>query len=494
MSSNNNTSNFNQAVWLGIGQLCTFAIAFLTAPIMARYFDKVEYATYKQILYVYTSLQSLFTMGLPSVFAYFIPRINEQEQKYFINRLTMYFLIIGAVFSISLYFSADLLARLMNNPELALGLKIFSPFPLFTLPAMGVEGIYNALRKAKYLAFYHVFTKILMFLCIILPVIIWHTGYKEAIMGWGAASFITFLVAMYMKNSPYRGIKAETIPNVDKKIFNYSLPLTGAFIAGFFCNSADQFFVSRYYGTQVFADFINGCFSIPIVGMVAGSVKGVLLPLFSKADEENAIGNAISSYVNAVKNSATIIAPMLLFCLVFSSDVVIALFGEKYAASSSYLRIFILRDFVSIFPYFAILMAFGFSKLYMNMHTIGAVAIWALDFVIIQFGAPSQLIMAVSTTFHIMCSVAAFIYIFKKKEVNFFNGELRSYLSRMFSHCMIVLAILFAIALLLSSINVFVKLILFASAYYLIIILTGKLMGVNYLTSVERLISSHKKK
>ena len=301
MSSNNNTSNFNQAVWLGIGQLCTFAIAFLTAPIMARYFDKVEYATYKQILYVYTSLQSLFTMGLPSVFAYFIPRINEQEQKYFINRLTMYFLIIGAVFSISLYFSADLLARLMNNPELALGLKIFSPFPLFTLPAMGVEGIYNALRKAKYLAFYHVFTKILMFLCIILPVIIWHTGYKEAIMGWGAASFITFLVAMYMKNSPYRGIKAETIPNVDKKIFNYSLPLTGAFIAGFFCNSADQFFVSRYYGTQVFADFINGCFSIPIVGMVAGSVKGVLLPLFSKADEENAIGNAISSYVNAVK-------------------------------------------------------------------------------------------------------------------------------------------------------------------------------------------------
>lgn len=494
MSSNNNTSNFNQAMWLGMGQLCTFAIAFLTAPIMARYFDKVEYATYKQILYVYTSLQSLFTMGLPSVFAYFIPRINKREQKYFINKLTMYFLIIGALFSISLYFSADLLARLMNNPELAVGLKIFSPFPLFTLPAMGVEGIYNALRKAKYLAFYHVFTKILMFLCIILPVIIWHTGYKEAIMGWGVASFIAFLVAMYMKNSPYRGIKAEIIPNVDKRIFSYSLPLTGAFISGFFCNSADQFFVSRYYGPQIFADFINGCFSIPIVGMVAGSVKGVLLPLFSKADEENTIGNAISSYVNAVKNSATIIAPMLLFCLVFSSDVVIALFGEKYAASSSYLRIFTLRDFVSIFPYFAILMAWGFSKLYMNMHAIGAVAIWALDFAIVHFGAPSQLIMAVSTIFHIMCGVAAFIYIYKKKGVNFFSSELRFYLFRMFGHCMLILVFLFVITLFTPSINVLAKLTLFAGVYYLIIILTSKLVRINYLTSVERLISSRKKK
>lgn len=490
MLGNSKTSNFNQAMWLGIGQLCTFAVAFLTAPIMARYFDKVEYATYKQILYVYTSLQALFTMGLPSVFAYFIPRINEREQKFFINRLTFYFLIIGAFFSVTLFFSADLLARLMNNPELATGLKIFSPFPLFTLPAMGVEGIYNALRRAKYLAFYHVFTKILMFLCIILPVIIWHTGYKEAIIGWGVASFITFLVAMYMKSCPYRGITAEIIPNVDKRIFSYSLPLTGAFIAGFFCNSADQFFVSRYYGPAVFADFINGCFSIPIVGMVAGSVKGVLLPLFSKADEENTIENALGSYVNAVKNSATIIAPMLLFCQVFASDVVVALFGDKYINSCSFLRIYTLGDYVSIFPYFAILMAFGFSQLYMKMHVVGAFAIWFLDFAIVHLSAPSQLIMTVSVAFRILCSISAFIYIYRKKRIKFFNKDLSSYMYRMLCHCLVVLATLYIITLLLPAFNVFAKLIIFAGLYYLLIIITGRYVKINYLALVERFISS----
>ena len=40
---NNKSSNFNQALWLGIGSLCTFLIAFLTAPILVRYFDKNEY-------------------------------------------------------------------------------------------------------------------------------------------------------------------------------------------------------------------------------------------------------------------------------------------------------------------------------------------------------------------------------------------------------------------------------------------------------------------
>lgn len=493
MSNNDNTSNFNQALWLGIGELCTFAIAFFTAPIMARYFDKVEYATYKQILFVYTCLQSLFTMGLPSVFAYFIPRINERQQKAFINRLTTYFLIIGAVFSVSLYFSADLIARIMNNPELTVGLKIFSPFPLFTLPAMGVEGVYTAIRKAKFVAFYHIFTKILMFLCIILPVIIWHTGYKEAIVGWGMASFITFLLAMYMKNRPYKGIEPESIPNIDKRIFAYSLPLTGAFIAGFFCNSADQFFVSRYYGPQVFADFINGCFSIPIVGMVAGSVKGVMLPLFSKADEKNNIDTAISSYVNAVKNSATIIAPMLLFCMFFSSDIVVALFGEKYIASSSFLRIFTLRDFVSIFPYFAILMAFGFSKLYMNMHIVGAFVICILDIAIVHFGFPSQLIMTVSTLFRISCSVAAFIYIYKKKHIQLFNNELRLYLFKMLMHCLIVLLVICLFAMFLPVLNVFVKLIVFGVVYYIIIMASGRLLNINYLSSVERLFKTQKK-
>lgn len=489
----NNTNNFNQAMWLGIGQLCTFAIAFLTAPIMARYFDKVEYATYKQILYVYTSLQSLFMMGLPNVFAYFIPRISEGQQKAFINRLTVYFLIIGAVFSVSLFFSADLIGRLLKNPELAIGLKIFSPFPLFTLPAMGIEGIYTAIRKAKYVAFYNILTKILMFLCIILPVIVWHTGYKEAIIGWGIASFITFLISMYMKNRPYRNVESECIPNVNKRIFSYSLPLTGAFIAGFFVNSADQFFVSRYFGPQIYADFVNGCFSIPIVGMVSGSIKGVLLPLFSKADKEGNIDSAVSSYISAVKNSATIIVPMLLFCLFFSSDVVVALFGEKYIDSDSYLRIYILRDFVSIFPYFAILMALGFSRIYMNMHIVGAFIIVGLDFIIVYLGAPSQCLMLVSTMFYISCSIVAFVYVYRRKQIKLFTHELRIYLFKMFVHCVFILTILSISTIFLSTINVFLELIIYAIVYYILIISTGGTIGINYLYSLERLIKSREK-
>lgn len=490
----NKNSNFNQALWLGIGQLCTFAIAFFTAPILARYFDKVEYGTYRQILYVYVSLQTLFTMGLPNVFAYFIPRLNSNQQKTFINRLTLYFLILGSAFSAILYFCSDWIALLLNNPELGTGLKIFSPFPLFTLPAMGIEGIYTALRKTKFIAIFHVFSKILMFLCIILPVMVWHTGYREAIIGWGVASFITFLVAMYMKSYPYRGVCPEEVPQLDRQVFSYTLPLTGAFIAGFFVNSADQFFISRYYGTQVFADFSNGCFSIPVVGMIAASVKSVLLPVFSKADAEGTIPQAVHSYVNAVKNSAVLVIPMLLFCMVFAQDIVIALFGEKYSASSTFLQWYIIRDFLHVFPYFALLMAFGYSKFYMQMHIVGAIAICVADCCIVALSLSPLCIVAISSIFQVSCSVVSFIFLYYKKGIHFVAPELQRYILRMLLHCIVALAIIYGIAPYLSiGNNIFLHLGLICVAFYILILITGKMVRINYISSVQLFINSRKK-
>ena len=487
-------SNFNQALWLGIGQLCTFAIAFITAPILARYFDKVEYATYKQILYVYMSLQSLFIMGLPSVFAYFIPRIKTEQQKTLINRLTFYFFLIGLCLSAALFICSDWIGALLNNAELGIGLKLFSPFPLFTLPAMGVEGIYTALKKTKSIAIYHVVTKILMFFCIIIPVMVWHTGYKEAIIGWGVASFISFLIAMYMKKSPYKRVQSEPIPNMNKEVFSYSLPLTGAFIAGFFVNSADQFFISRYYGTEVFADFSNGCFSIPIIGMIAASIKGVLLPVFSKADAEGTIPQATQSYINAVKNSSILVIPMLLFCIVFATDIVVAMFGDRYQASAPFLQWYIIRDFLQIFPYFALLMAFGYSKFYMNMHVVGAFVICAADFCIVSFSWSPLFVVAVSSIFHVSCSVVSFIYLYYKKGIDFIAPDLRKFIIRMLVHCMVILSLLFwLVPYLPLGGNVFIKLGVASAVFYMVLIVSGKMIKINYLSSVQLYIQSRKK-
>lgn len=495
MDGEKNISNFNQALWLGIGQLCTYLIAFLTAPILTRYFDKIEYGTYRQILYVYSSLMSLFTLGLPTVFAYFIPRMNAPQQKTLIKTINRIFTGLGLLFSCMLYFTSDYLADILNNPELATGLKLFSPFPLFTLPTMGVEGIYTALKKTKFIAIYQVVSKSLMFLCIVLPVIIFNTGYKEAIIGWGIASFITFIMAMHLKNRPYVGVKAEYIPNLYKSIFIYCLPLTGAFITGFVCNSSDQFFVSRYYGIETYALYATGIFTIPIIPMIASSVKNVLVPIISKAEADNRLSEALVTYRTAVKRSSLIIIPMLAFCFFFSTDIMIALFGKPYASSSSYFKINIIKDLILIFPYFALLAALGLNKFYMNLHVIGAIAIPALDIIICKLMLPSQFILVVSASFFILCSVSSFLYLKKKKNLIVIDRDLINYLLGMILHCTLILGILYILRIFLfQNLNVFISLFLLGSVYYGLLISSGYMLDYQYAESLTSLIKRKNEK
>lgn len=490
---NNKDSNFNQALWLGIGQLLTFAISFVTAPILARYFDKVEYGTYKQILYVYASLQGVFTMGLPMVFAYFIPKLNKGQQKTLVNKLTYVFVFIGFIFSLTLYLSSDLIAKLLNNQELSVGLKIFSPFPLFTLPAMGVEGIYTAIRRTKSIAIYHIFSKAMMFLCIVLPVTCFNTGYKEAIIGWGIASFLTFLIAMYMKKKPYVDVDAEKISNMYKDIFSYSLPLVGSFMAGFFITSADQFFVSRYFGTQEFAIFSNGCFNIPIIGMIAASCKSILLPLFSKAATNNKFDDILVTYSNSVNKSATLILPVILFCICFSTEIISVIFGEEYSVSGRYFRVFIIRDIFEIFPYFAVLMGLGYTKFYMNIHWFGAIFIWLIDVIIIKIGVNPIGVVVVSTLFQISLRISTFIYVYRKNKIIFLHRKTLLYLSKMIIHCTIALFTIVLINEFIMIENNILRLFTNVFLFYLLIVISGRSIKINYLESFITLYHSIKK-
>ena len=71
----------------------------------------------------------------------------------------------------------------------------------------------------------------------------------------------------------------------------------------------------------------------------------------------------------------------------FAVELMVLIYGEKYAVSGTYLRFYMLKDFIDVFPYLAVLLAIGESKFYMQTHFIAAVYVWALDYMFIRFGA-----------------------------------------------------------------------------------------------------------
>lgn len=392
------TNNTQQAFWVGIGSLFSFGFTIVSSMILSRYFDKGDYGTYRQVIYVYSTLLTVFTLGIPKAFSYFLPRVPLNESKSLISKLTNLFYLLGGLFSIILLVFSDQIAFLLKNPDLGLALRIFSPVPLLMLPTMGLDSILATYRKTQFLTIYTISTRVLSLLCIALPVVIFKGTYIHAIIGFVISSLLTFLLAIYFKYYPVRNEKKDKTRISYKEIFRFTLPLFYASIWGIIITSADQFFISRFFGNEVFAEFSNGSLELPFVGMIIGAGATVLSPIFSKQIYVNADVRMeiLPLWLSVFEKSAKIIYPLVLFFLFFADTIMILLYGAQYQISGDYFRIKLIVNFFTVISYFGIIIAINANKFYSNVHLLHAIILVCLEYTsILVFNSP-LLITAIS--------------------------------------------------------------------------------------------------
>jgi len=417
----NHTNNTQQAFWVGIGSLFSFGFTIVSSMILSRYFDKGDYGTYKQVIYVYSTLLTVFTLGLPKAFSYFLPRVPLNEAKNLISKITNLFYLLGGIFTVLLFIFSPQIASFLKNPDLNLAIKIFSPVPLLMLPTMGLESILATYRKTQFITIYTVCTRVFTLLCVVLPVIIFKGTYIHAIIGFVVASALTFTLAIYFKFLPVRHEANDKCNISYQEIFKFSLPLLYASLWGILIGSADQFFISRYFGNVVFADFSNGSLELPFVGMVVGAGATVLGPLFSKQIYEKADvkKEILPLWISVFEKTAKIIYPLVIFFWFFADIVMVLLYGAQYQNSGIYFRIKLIVNLFTIISYIGLIMAINANKFYANVHLVHAVILIALELISVKFFHSPYLITVISVFCRIGNTIAMLLYIAK-----YFNVKL----------------------------------------------------------------------
>ena len=334
-------------------------------------------------MYVYNTLLTVFTLGLPKAYAYYLPKYSVDFSKDIINKVTRLFFILGAAFSLTLLLFAGTIASILNNPDLKTALILFSPTPFFLLPTMGMDTIYASFRRTKQLAFYTIATRILTIICTILPVILFSGSYIHAIIGFDVASLLTFILALYLINLPVKGVEHKKSPLTYKSVLKFALPLLYASLWGLIIASADQFFISRYYGNEAFADYSNGFMELPFVGMVIGSVSSVLLPVFSGMDRGTGMNNEIIEvWNNALIKSAKLIFPMLIYGAFFAVPIMTCMYGDLYRQSAVYFVIKNLSGLFFIIPFHPIILAIGKTSEYAKVHMFMAFVVVLVELLV----------------------------------------------------------------------------------------------------------------
>ncbi len=376
------TNNTKQAAWVAIGSLCSFGFSIVSSMILSRYFEKADYGTYKQVMYVYNTLLMVFTLGLPKAFSYFLPRVELEQSRNLIQKITRLFFILGGIFSMILFVFAPQIAQILKNDDLTVALRVFAIVPFLMLPTMGLDGVLATFKQTKFIALYNILTNIVKLICVALPVMVWNLGYVEALMGFVIASIMTFILALYLQYYPVRKESHEKCNVTYKEIFQFSIPLLVASLWGVIIASADQFFVSRYFGNEVFADFSNGSMELPFVGMITGACATVLSPVFSRMSHEklNPKTEIYPLWMSVFEKTAKLIYPLVIYCMVFADVVMVALYGDKYAISDDYFRIKLITNFFTLIAYGPLIINIGKVKFYSNAHMITAILVVTLEY------------------------------------------------------------------------------------------------------------------
>ena len=164
-------------------------------------------------------------------------------------------------------------------------------------------------------------------------------------------------------------------------------------------SSANQFFISRYYGNEIFAEFSNGFMDLPFVGMILGSISAVLLPVFSGMDKGNGMSKeTLSIWNSALLKSAKLIFPMLIFSIFFARLIMTCMYGDMYAQSSVYFMIKNLSGLLYIIPFYPIILSIGKTKAYANVHMLIAFLIVITEYIVCKICDSAVYVAIVSET------------------------------------------------------------------------------------------------
>lgn len=484
------TNNTKQAFWVALGSLFSFGFSIVSSMILSRYFDKGDYGTYKQVMYVYHTLLTVFTLGLPKAFSYYLPRVDISQAKHLIKKITKIFFLLGGIFSAFLFLCAEPIANFMNNEDLKEAIKIFSPVPLMMLPTMGLEGILSTFRKNKFMTLYTVISKIFMLICVVVPVLLFNGGYKEAIWGFVFSSFASFILALYLKYMPVKDKGNEKCDITYNQIFKFSLPLLYASLWGILLSSADQFFISRYFGNEVFAEFSNGSMELPFVGMIVGTCATVLSPIISKLSYQNIDPQKelYTMWLSVFEKSAKLVYPLVIYCTVFADVIMTILYGEQYEVSGTYFRIKSIYSFFAVIIYAPIIINIGKVKQYSNVHMYAALSIILLEFLSVKIINSPYAISVISLLVQLGKTFSLMYIIAKYFKVNFFKLFPGKLILKILLPSIIILLIEYYLFVDILNMNKIVLLFISFAIYIILYLIISRIVKIDYISILKPLL------
>jgi O-antigen/teichoic acid export membrane protein len=402
------TSLVEGASWLLASKICCFAVTSALPFILVRRLNQTEYGYYKQLFLILQTASNLLPFGMNMSLFFFMPRAKTRAEKgNIVLSVILFYLATTGMAGVCLMLYPGLLEKLFHSAPLTqIGRQIGFTLIPYIVSSL-IEMIMIANGEAKKAAVTMIFVNMARTAIILVAALLW--GSVSAIL----SSVLIFAILQsiwlgsYVSSQFGAFWRSFTWRRAGRQV-SYALPLGLAGLIWALQVDVDNYFVSHYFNAAMFAIYANGCFDVPLVGMLSDSVGAMLIPRFSALQAANANREIVALSVKAMRLLSFVYAPIFFFVFISANQVITFLFRVDYLASVPIFRInlvFILLSIVIVDP---IVRAFKSEHIWMLRMNIALLIllVTGLYFATPRFGLIGAVTAVMSIQFVARCLFA----------------------------------------------------------------------------------------
>jgi len=367
-------SLFGSAAVLMAGRSIGFAASFLTPVVLARHFSAAEFGTYKQLFLVFGTIFPIAQFGMAESLFYFLPEARAQAGRYVANSMAV-LAGVGLVAAAALMLGGPQIARVLGNDTVQTHLPFIAVFCLLMLASAGFEIAITARGAYHRAAVVYGLGDIARAACMILPALLYQRldFVLAGAVAYAAIRFAaTIASALHTFGSALRLDRPLLLTQLA-----YGVPFGLAIVIEVAQANYHQYAVAHYFDATTFAIYSVGCLQIPFVDVIANSAGSVMMVQFAGAKREGREDRALEVWLDTTRKLALVFLPMAAVLLVVARGLIVALFTERYAASTSVFQVSLVTVVLSACATDAVLRAYGRTRFLMLLYAmkLGLVAL-----------------------------------------------------------------------------------------------------------------------
>lgn len=349
----------------------TQSMTILTGIVLVRMIDQVTFGTYRQALLAVAMISGLLSLQLGNSLYYYIPHLDRLRHRSLLLQTLTLSLLTAVLPALGLYFGADTVAALFDNPAVAPLLRILAIYPFLDRITVLLPSFLISYDRATRAGIYSMVTALGRSAAIVGTLA---AGYGLDSVAWGLVVVAFVLAAVgildMVRLCPTGDWGVDTKLLLDQ--INYTWPLWATAGVGVLNLQFDKALVSGTFSPDVYAVYSVGAVQLPMVALITSSLASATMPNMVRSAEAGDRRAVLSVWHQTARKASLVIFPVFSFFVFMASDFVVALYGEDYSDAMWPFMIYLAVLPIRVSVYSAVLRAFG------NTRPIATAAVFGL--------------------------------------------------------------------------------------------------------------------